>query len=123
MGHDAQIQAAYNPVTKEYDYESTFRHVKPYIEKADIAILLVSPYFLASDFIATHELPPLLESAKKKGLKIIWIAVSASLYKKTEISEYQAANDPNEPLDTLSPPRQNQVLVKICEDIESVLFK
>lgn len=38
MGHDAQIQGAYNPGTKEYDYESTFRYIKPYIEKADIAI-------------------------------------------------------------------------------------
>ena len=38
MGHDAQILGAYNPETKEYDYESTFRYVKSYIENADIAV-------------------------------------------------------------------------------------
>jgi poly-gamma-glutamate capsule biosynthesis protein CapA/YwtB (metallophosphatase superfamily) len=38
MGHDAQILGAYNPETKEYDYESTFRYVRPYIENADIAV-------------------------------------------------------------------------------------
>jgi poly-gamma-glutamate capsule biosynthesis protein CapA/YwtB (metallophosphatase superfamily) len=38
MGHDAQIVGAYNPETKKYDYESTFRYVKPYIENADIAV-------------------------------------------------------------------------------------
>jgi poly-gamma-glutamate capsule biosynthesis protein CapA/YwtB (metallophosphatase superfamily) len=38
MGHDAQIRGAYNPETKEYDYESTFRYVKPYINNADIAV-------------------------------------------------------------------------------------
>ena len=38
MGHDAQILGAYNPETKKYNYESTFRYIKPYIENADIAI-------------------------------------------------------------------------------------
>jgi len=38
MGHDAQIQGAYNPVTKVYNYEPAFRYVSPYIENADIAI-------------------------------------------------------------------------------------
>jgi poly-gamma-glutamate synthesis protein (capsule biosynthesis protein) len=38
MGHDEQITGAWDARINNYDYEPTFRYVKPYIEKADIAI-------------------------------------------------------------------------------------
>ncbi|HEX2395820.1 MAG TPA: CapA family protein [Bacteroidales bacterium] len=38
MGHDEQIAGAWNSETGIYDYEPTFRYIKPYIEQADIAI-------------------------------------------------------------------------------------
>jgi poly-gamma-glutamate capsule biosynthesis protein CapA/YwtB (metallophosphatase superfamily) len=38
MGHDEQITGAWNATTKTYDYEPTFRYVKPFVEQADIAI-------------------------------------------------------------------------------------
>jgi poly-gamma-glutamate synthesis protein (capsule biosynthesis protein) len=38
MGHDEQITGAWNADSSRYDYEPTFRYLKPYLEQADIAI-------------------------------------------------------------------------------------
>jgi poly-gamma-glutamate capsule biosynthesis protein CapA/YwtB (metallophosphatase superfamily) len=38
MQHDSQIQSAYNPITKKYEYDSCFQFVRPYFESVDIAI-------------------------------------------------------------------------------------
>ncbi|MGV0028856.1 leucine-rich repeat domain-containing protein [Phormidesmis priestleyi] len=89
------------------------------LAKAKVAVLLVSPNFLASDFVAEKELPPLLEAAEAQGLTIIWIPVSTSSYDETEIEKYQAAHPPNKPLDTLTTAQQNQAWVNICKKIKA----
>jgi poly-gamma-glutamate capsule biosynthesis protein CapA/YwtB (metallophosphatase superfamily) len=38
MGHDAQIQGAYDAQTGSYNFEPTFRYISSYIKDADIAI-------------------------------------------------------------------------------------
>ncbi len=91
------------------------------LSAAKAAVLLVSPNFLASDFIVNQELPPLLMAAREKGLTILWIAVSDSMYRETAISEYQALNDPANPLDSLTPSALNRELVKIAEQIKEVV--
>lgn len=107
---DRQIEPGAN-------WQEAVRHA---LASTRVAILLVTPNFLASDFIAKHELSPLLETAKQEGLIILWVAVSASLYKETEIAVYQPINDPARPLDSLSPANLNKELVYLCEQIKKI---
>ena len=91
--------------------------IKKALASAKAAVLLVSPDFLNSEFIANNELPPLLDAAEKEGVTILWVAVRASAYKLTEIERYQAANDSSKPLAMLNPAEQDNELLKICEKI------
>jgi hypothetical protein len=86
---------------------------------AKVAVLLVSPNFLESDFIAKHELPPILNAAAQDGLVIFWVYVSSCVYQATEIKNYQAAHGISKPLDSLTPAKRNAVLAAVCRKIEA----
>lgn len=87
------------------------------LAEAKAAVLLVTPDFLDSDFIAESELPPLLDAARQRGKQILWIPVSASAYDQTDIERYQALSDPSRPLDALDESERNHVLVSIARKI------
>jgi predicted nucleotide-binding protein len=95
--------------------------IKRAIASAKVALLLVSPSFLASEYIAENELPPVLNAAEEKGLVIVWALVSACLYKKTALADYQAAHSIARPLDTLPAPKRNQALLSIAETVGMAL--
>jgi hypothetical protein len=92
------------------------------IQSAKIALLIVSADFLASDFIAEDELPPLLDAADKDGAVIMPLIVSPSRFKSIKsLSQFQAINDPSKPLINLTRGEQEEVLVKVSENIENIL--
>ncbi len=90
------------------------------LARAKVAVLLVSPDFLASEFIARHEFPTLLEAASKEGLIILWVPVRHSLYEETDIARYQAAYDPRTPLSTLTAAEQDAALVQIAKKLRAI---
>ena len=71
------------------------------IESARVAVFLTTQNFLTSEFIRQKEFPVLLEKAKNRGCLIFWVAVSASTVDDMELAQFQAANDPKQPLDSL----------------------
>jgi internalin A len=93
------------------------------LDTASLAILIVTPNFIESPYITDKELPPILEAAKKRGLRILWIPASASFYEQTPLAEYQAVHDPARPLDSLEVPNRRKALVQIAKEIAAELSK
>jgi hypothetical protein len=87
------------------------------IARVRVAVLLVTPAFLSSDFIMSDELPRIIQRETKEGLTILWVAVEPALYAHSPLFAYQAANDPHHPLSTLPPEKRDVALVDIAEKI------
>ena len=88
------------------------------LESAGVAILLVSADFLASDFIASNELPPLLKAAEEEGTVILPLILSPSGFKRHQaLSEFQAFNDPSRPLINMSKGGQEALFEKVAERV------
>lgn len=91
--------------------------MKRALASAKLAVLLVTPAFFNSDYIASNELPALLEAAKSEGLIVLWIPVKDSNYQQTKIAQFQAAHPPSEPLARLSPAKRDQAFVGIASKL------
>jgi len=89
--------------------------IKRALSRAKVAVLLVSPDFLASDFIAKEELPPLLGAAQEEGMILLWVYLRPCLYDATPIGDYQAAHDIAHALSGLSTNEQEGVLLQIAK--------
>ena len=89
--------------------------------RSKVAMLLVSQNFAASDFILDEELPYVLQAAERESVKLLWIAVSSAPFDDIGIGEFQALNNPNEPLDSLDGGTCNRELTKIYEKVKAVV--
>lgn len=87
------------------------------LQSASAAILLISPDFLASDFIANDELPPILERANTQGTKIFPVIVRRSLFNHSPLSSFQSVNPPEKPLKACTEAEVDEYLYKLMEDI------
>jgi serine/threonine protein kinase len=87
------------------------------LESSRIGLLLVTDHFLQSEFINRVELAKLLTAAKKGGVSIRWVPVSASLYRYTDLNGIQACWDPEKPLDKLAEADRKAAIQKICVEI------
>jgi hypothetical protein len=92
--------------------------IREAIDGARVAVLLVSADYIASDFVARHELPRLLDSARKKGLRVLWVPVSAIGFEKTGIAKYQAAISPARPLNRMKVADRELAWVTIAQKIK-----
>jgi len=87
-----------------------------------VAVLLVSADFLSSEFITNDELPALLQAAKEGGTTILPLIVSPCGFLRNEnLRQFQAVNDPVQPLIKLSKGDQEEVLEGLAGCIEELL--
>lgn len=91
------------------------------LDKADIAIMILSRDFIASDFIMMKEVPVLLSNADDKGTVIINLVAGKSLFKDSVLCEFQCVNDPNMPLKGMNEHQQDEVYTKLAEDVKYYL--
>lgn len=92
------------------------------IAQTKVAVLLVSADFLASDFVANDELPPLLEAAERDGARVLPLIVSPSRFLRIpSLAQFQTVNDPGRPLLQMEPGEREAVFVKVTDTIEDLL--
>lgn len=92
------------------------------IDRATAAILFISASFLASDFIHSNEIPPLLARARDKGTRILPLIVGHSLFTNHPVlSTFQAVNDPSTPLGALGKHQRDKLYVKVAKELETLL--
>ncbi len=91
------------------------------LERAQVALLLVSPYFLASDFIRRKELPKLFEAANKDGVKILWLPIRPCSWKRyPQIEQYQSVGSINPTLSEMGEGERDREMVRITDRIHEL---
>jgi len=91
------------------------------LERASVAILLVSADFLASDFITENELPPLLRKAAEQGTRIIPVIVKACGFERDKnLNQFQALNNPNETVARMTEGKREKLYDKLAAEVERI---
>jgi hypothetical protein len=98
------------------------KEIERALDRARVAILLVTADFLASDFVADNELPPLLEAAETSGTIILPIIVKPCRYvRDPHLRRLQAINDPASPMLSRSEIEQERLLDDVAARIEKAI--
>ncbi|HJQ35426.1 MAG TPA: FxSxx-COOH system tetratricopeptide repeat protein [Pyrinomonadaceae bacterium] len=105
--------------------------IKAELAAANVAVLLVSPAFLASKYIRNSELPALLMNAMNRGGTVIPVVVRPCLFAETtfkypdpargpgelSLSVFQSANSPDKPLNAMQEHEQDAVLLSVAQRV------
>lgn len=87
------------------------------IRSSGVVILLISANFLSSNFIRSYELPKVLAAAQAKGTVILPLHITASLYNHCGLDRFQAMNPPSRPLEAMTGPERNRILLELANII------
>jgi len=99
------------------------------LRHASAAVLMVSPAYLASEYIRNNELPVLLKNASSDGLRILPVILRPCAFAETRfrfpdpvngpeeftLGSLQAAGDPTRPLSKMGQAEQDEVLLSVAK--------
>lgn len=88
--------------------------------KMRVAVLLVGPEFLGSDFILDEELPRLLE-AHGEQKRLFILVVRSCAYHRSVLQHFQAFNKPNRPLEQLEVAQRSEIYADLAEAIRKAV--
>ena len=97
------------------------QEIRQAMDSARIAVLLLSPDFMASDFIAKDELPPLLLAAEREGLVIMCVNLSHYYEHGETLGQCQQLNAPDKPLEGMTKVEQDAVWARLAKEIVAAL--
>jgi hypothetical protein len=114
--------------------ERWHRRIQFQLEVSRAILLLISPAFLASEYIATSELPVLLKNAADRGSTILPLIISPCLYEEAifkfpdptvgpdilKLSSLQASNPPSRTLIEMSEAEQNRTLLRVARRLQEI---
>jgi alpha-tubulin suppressor-like RCC1 family protein len=89
--------------------------------RARAVLLLVGPGLLAEDFAPGSAVHTAVLAARGRGASLLWLPVSFSAYRATELADVEPLCDPQRPLDSLNPSEVHQVLVQVCDRIATAV--
>jgi len=91
------------------------------LKSADIAVLLVSPDYLASPFIRTEELPLILQKEGEGKIRVLPIIVRPCAYSRSCLASVQGANSIEKTLAEMTNAEVDRVFVQVVDTIASWL--
>lgn len=95
--------------------------IKATISACKVGILMISPNFLASDYIQTTELDALLDKAANEGANIIPVYLRPCYIERhPQITKYQGINNPRYPLSRLSRDEQDEYWVELLKTVSKL---
>ncbi|MEM6831047.1 MAG: toll/interleukin-1 receptor domain-containing protein [Bacteroidota bacterium] len=92
------------------------------IADCQVALLLVSANFLASEFINNEEVPEILRKAKQRGVKVFTLVLDICNFDEhSPLYKYHCLNDPEFPMEDMPESDQKRLLVRMAREIRDVL--
>ena len=96
--------------------------IRKALERANVAVLMVSADFLASEFIVKNELPPLLRQAELRGTRILPVILKPCRFTRDpNLSTFQAVNDPSRPLVSLPDAEREVIYDSVAREVERLI--
>ena len=110
------------------------QEIREAMEKADVAVLLITPAFLASDFIRTVEVPCFLKREHSNAVQILCVHLEPSSVhepfdfidgigeqRQESLSEFQSFGSPETPLNSLDQAERQRGLVRLAERVKELM--